>query len=167
MRSSNLCERVILDWSFFLSPPWEVPIGGGGYSGQEYPILEFWQHFSPLGKTQHYRWSLTLMENISNIWQAVIVNKTLTTKRMHSSRMRTGRTLTVFRKLETPPGTRTPPPKIWSTPPQKKFGADTPPSPRKFGADTPPKIWSRHPPLWTEWHTLLKILPWPKLRFGR
>ena len=33
--------------------------------------------------------------------------------------MRTGRTLTVFRKLETP---------------------------RKFGAGTPPKIWSRHPP---------------------
>ena len=60
--------------------------------------------------------------------------------RMHSSRMRTGRTLTVFRKLETTP------PKIWSrhSPPQK-CGADTPP--RKFGADTTPaKIWSRHPP---------------------
>ena len=45
--------------------------------------------------------------------------------RMHSSRMRTGRTLTVFQKLEHPPPG---------------------PDPPKFGADTPPKIWSRHPP---------------------
>ena len=75
---------------------------------------------------------------------------------MHSSRMRTGRTLTVFRKLETPP-------KIWSRHPPRKFGAGTPPEnleqappenleqaplspPQKFGAGTPPKIWSRHPP---------------------
>ena len=43
--------------------------------------------------------------------------------RMHSSRMRTGRTLTVFRW-------RNPPPKIWKNPPKK---------------DTPPKIW-RNPP---------------------
>ena len=59
--------------------------------------------------------------------------------RMHSSRMRTGRTLTVFRKLETPRDQTPPPP--------RKFGADTPPpenleqtppSPRTFGADTPP-----------------------------
>ena len=64
---------------------------------------------------------------------------------MHSSRMRTGRTLTVFQKLETllPPGPD-PPPKFGAdtTPPSQKFGADTP---RKFGADTPPKIWSRPP----------------------
>ena len=45
--------------------------------------------------------------------------------RKHSSRMRTGRTLTVFRW-------RTPPPK--KTPPQK----DTPP--RKFGGTPPKKI---------------------------
>ena len=40
---------------------------------------------------------------------------------MHSSRMRTGRTVTVFRKLEEPP---------------RKFGADIPP--KKFGPDPPP-----------------------------
>ena len=42
--------------------------------------------------------------------------------RMHSSRMHTGRTLTVFRKLETPS------PKIWSRHPPQKFGAGTPPN---------------------------------------
>ena len=62
---------------------------------------------------------------------------------MHSSRMRTGRTLTVFRwrtpprkfggtphppeNLEEPPP-KIPPPKIWSASP-RKFGADTPPAP--------------------------------------
>ena len=81
--------------------------------------------------------------------------------RMHSSRMRTGRTLTVFRKLE-----QTPPPKI---------GADTPPP--KNWSRHPPKIWSRHPPEkleqtpppceQNEWQTAVKILPRPKLRFGR
>ena len=65
--------------------------------------------------------------------------------RMHSSRMRTGRTVTVFRKLEDPP-------KNLEQAPPLKFGAGTPPEnleqapPRKFGAGTPPKIWSRHPP---------------------
>ena len=67
--------------------------------------------------------------------------------------MRTGRTLTVFRKLETPPKIwsrhppknleQAPPPKIWSSRhPPRKFGAGTPPPPlpQKFGADTP------HPP---------------------
>ena len=43
--------------------------------------------------------------------------------------MRTGQTLTVFQKLETPP-----PENLEQTPP-RKFGADPP---RKFGADTPP-----------------------------
>ena len=60
-------------------------------------------------------------------------------KRMHSSRMRTGRTFTVFRKLETPP-----PPKIWSRLPPRKFGADTPPENLEQTAPPPPKIWSRH-----------------------
>ena len=74
--------------------------------------------------------------------------------RMHSSRMRTGRTLTVFRKLETPP-------KIWSRHPPRKFEADTPPEnleqappkknleqtpPPKIGADTPPKFGAGTPP---------------------
>ena len=84
-------------------------------------------------------------------------NKLSLKTRMHSSRMRTGRTVTVFRKLEDPPkfGAGTPP-KIWSRhppPPPRKFGAGNPP--QKFGVGTPPenleqappsKIWSRHPP---------------------
>ena len=127
--------------------------------------------------------------------------------RMHSSRMRTGRTLTVFRKLEDPPGKfgagtppkiwsrhppenleQAPPPKIWSRhpprppkiwsrhPPEnleqappRKFGAGTPPPPRKFGAGTPRKFGAGTPPTppSVDRHTLVKILPWPKLRFGR
>ena len=73
--------------------------------------------------------------------------------RMHSSRMRTGRTLTVFRKLETPPKiwSRHPPKKIWSRHPPRKFGAGTPPKiwsrpPRKFGAGTPPQNLEQAPP---------------------
>ena len=75
--------------------------------------------------------------------------------RMHSSRMRTGRTLTVFRKLETPP-------KIWSRhPPRTRHPPlenleQTPPlenleqtpllGPDPPGTRHPPKtIWSRHP----------------------
>ena len=49
--------------------------------------------------------------------------------RMHSSRMRTGRTVTVFRKLEEPPPEnleQTPPSKILEQTPPRKFGADTP-----------------------------------------
>ena len=67
--------------------------------------------------------------------------------RMHSSRMRTGRTVTVFRKLEDPPR------KIWSRHPPQKFGAGTPPEnleqapPRKFGAGTPPENLEQAPPL--------------------
>ena len=66
--------------------------------------------------------------------------------RMHSSRMSTGRTLTVFRWR--------PPPKIWRNPPPKK----TPPKnleepPQK---ETPPKIWK--PPL--------KIWRNPPRKFG-
>ena len=165
------------------------------------------------------------------LWTEWISNDFTIKTRMHSSRMRTGRMVTVFRKLEDPPENleQAPPPKIWSRhhPPRKfgadtpprKFGADTPPKiwsrhpPRKFGAGTPPKIWSRHPPpkiwsrhpprkfgagtppkIWSRhppprkfgagtppenleqapppceqnsWHTLVKILPWQKLRFGR
>ena len=50
--------------------------------------------------------------------------------RMHSSRMRTGRTLTVFRKLENSPK------KFGGTPPPRKFGGP----PGKIG--DPPKNWS-------------------------
>ena len=70
--------------------------------------------------------------------------------RMHSSRMRTGRTLTVFRwrpprKNWRPPENLEDPPKNWTTP-------------QKFGG-TPLKIWRNppenleEPPLWTEWMT--------------
>ena len=94
--------------------------------------------------------------------------------RMHSSRMRTGRALTVVgggvhhrriffwrgKKLKKEEKKFQTPPRKFQTPP-RKFGADppqnleqTPPPPKKFGADTPPKfgadtppkIWSRHPP---------------------
>ena len=69
--------------------------------------------------------------------------------------MRTGRMLTVFRKLETPPENleQAPPPKIWSrhpprnleqAPPPKKL-EQAPPS-KIWSRHTPPKIWSRHPP---------------------
>ena len=59
--------------------------------------------------------------------------------------MRTGRTLTVFRKLENPPppGPDPPPENLEQTPPHENL-EQTPP--QKFGADTPLKIWSRHPP---------------------
>ena len=160
-------------------------------------------------------------EWIGLLWQVMSACSQLSIipTRMHSSRMRTGRTLTVFRKLEDPPrkfGAGTPP-KIWSRHPPKnleqappKFGAGTPPKiwsrhPPKNLEQAPPKIWSRHPPnleqappkIWSRhppkiWsrhpppkfgagpppkfgagtppvdrHTLMKILPWPKLRFGR
>ena len=57
--------------------------------------------------------------------------------------MRTGRTLTVFRKLE-------PPENMEQTPPQK-YGADTPKNleqtpPENLEQASPPKIWSRHSP---------------------
>ena len=81
--------------------------------------------------------------------------------RMHSSRMRTGRSLTVRQALlpggvclsacwdtpqeQTPPWEQTPPP-----PRRQPPGADTPQSRHPPGADTPPKAdthpQSRHPP---------------------
>ena len=65
-----------------------------------------------------------------------------------------------------------PPPKNWRPP--EKLGP-----PRKIGE--PPKNWRTPrkigdplqgmlgypPPLWTEWQTGVKILPWPKLCFGQ
>ena len=102
--------------------------------------------------------------DLSNFWRT----------RMHSSRMRTGRTLTVFRKFETPPPKKLKrsPRKIGDPPPQK-FGGPPPENleepPWKFGGppwdQIPPR--DQTPPLWTEWQTGVKILPWPKLRFGR
>ena len=81
------------------------------------------------------------------------VSKHNKSTRMHSSRMHTGRTLTVFQKLETPQKftANTPLKNLEHTPPSGKFGADTPPKleqtpPRKFGASpqnlehTPPEI---------------------------
>ena len=85
--------------------------------------------------------------------------------------MRTGWTLTVFRKLETPPpppkfGPDTPLPKNWTRPPQiwsrppRKIGADPPEKleqtpPRKIGADTPRKIGADTPPPCEQNHTRL------------
>ena len=78
---------------------------------------------------------------------------------------------------QTPPGPDTPldqtPPRIRHPPDQTPpWGSDTP-----RDQTTPPRIrhppGTRHtprdqtPPLWTESHTPVKILPWPKLRFGR
>ena len=121
---------------------------------------------------------------------------------MHSSRMRTGRTLTVFRwrtppKIwrnppkktppkkfgATPPKKDTSPPKIWRNPPKKrpplkiwrnppkkrppqKFGG-TPKIRAKSGAPPQKKLEQNleHPPV--DRQTPVKILPWPKLRFGR
>ena len=76
--------------------------------------------------------------------------------RMHSSRMRTGRTVTVFWKLEEPPPGPDPPQKIWSRhppSPPKIWSRHTHPSPENLEQTPPPKIWSRHPPLWTEFMT--------------
>ena len=113
------------------------------------------------------------------------------TTRMHSSRMRTGRTLTVFR-WRTPPQKKTPPENLEEPPTPPKNLEEPPPEdtpPWKFGdppKKRPPwKIWAKsgappHPPpknlskIWStppceqnEWQTGVKILPWPKLRFGR
>ena len=77
---------------------------------------------------------------------------------MHSSRMRTGQTLTVSRKIgdtPCPEKLETPPPKNWRPP---RNWRDYPPPPEKL--ETPPS-------LWTESQTPVKTLPWPKLRFGR
>ena len=100
-------------------------------------------------------------------WVFILLSQ-VTVTRMHSSRMRTGRALTVSggggsvhprrnflgenklkkkkKKNFRPPqkfGSDCPPPKLYQTPPPKNLG-QTPP--RKFGSDTLPKIWSRHPP---------------------
>ena len=81
--------------------------------------------------------------------------------RMHSSRMRTGRTLTVFRCRPPRKFGGTPPPKIWRPP----ENLETPP--RKFGGTPPSENLETPPPPWTESQTPVKTLPWPKLRFGR
>ena len=85
--------------------------------------------------------------------------------RMHSSRMRTGRALTVSRggMTSSPPKNQAPPtPRKIRHPPKNTPPKNTPPE--KSGT-TPLK--NQAPPLWTEWQTGVKILPWPKLRFGR
>ena len=118
---------------------------------------------------------------------------------MPSSRMRTGRTLTVLRCL-VPGGGGVSPKKaeIKKKKSPKKIGEGgplKPPNPEKIG-DHPknwrpptPKKLETHPKNWRplkNWrpprtdlqgmlgypspldrHTLVKILPWPKLRFGR
>ena len=110
-------------------------------------------------------------EPILSIIQPTTIDTMLNWTRMHSSRMRTGQTLTVFRKLETPPKNleQAPPENLEQAPPSPENLEQAPPEnleqtpprnleqappwdqtrlpPRKFGAGTPPpKIWSRHPP---------------------
>ena len=95
------------------------------------------------------RWA----KRISRGFHAIASDPDNIMTRMHSSRMRTGRTLTVFRW-------RTPPRKFWRNPPRKIRA--------KSGAH-PPKLEQNleHPPCeQNEWQTGVKLLPWPKLRFG-
>ena len=85
--------------------------------------------------------------------------------RMHSSRMRTARSLTVSRRIP-----RTPPYPPWEacTPPRSMHAPrkHTPPgeacTPPQRHTHTPPG--NTHAPPWTEWQTGAKILPCPKLR---
>ena len=133
--------------------------------------------------------------------------------RMHSSRMRTGRALTVSgeggggwcipeeifwgkrnwkkrkknfgdpQNLENPPENLETPLKIWRTPPENL--EEPPPQGVRdvlyylfanlsacrggvsLAGGYPSMHWGRPLPPWTEWQTGIKILPWPKLRFGR
>ena len=96
--------------------------------------------------------------------------------------MRTGRTLTVFRleippeKLENTPRKNwrphplpekletTPPRKIGDHPPQN-IGDNPPEKSKNWRPQPPPEKLETTPPV--DRHTLVKILPWPKLRFGR
>ena len=68
---------------------------------------------------------------------------------MHSSRMRTGRALTVS-------GGMVHPRIFWGEKNEKKFGD---PPPKNWRHPPPPKNWK--PPLLTESQTGVKILPWP------
>ena len=81
---------------------------------------------------------LTISENFPSHRLQVLFPITFIT-RMHSSRMRTGRTLTVFR-WRTPP-----PPKIWKNPPPKKY----PPPQKKYppSRKIPPSPEKNTPPL--------------------
>ena len=81
--------------------------------------------------------------------------------RMHSSRMRTARSLTVSRRypMHAPRQPRTPSPapqQPW-TPPENHACPPQQPC-------TPPRQPRTSPPPWTEWQTGVKILPCPKLR---
>ena len=73
--------------------------------------------------------------------------------RMHSSRMRTGRTLTVFRWRTLPPppeNLEEPPPENLEEPPQKNTPPENleEPPPKKIPTpNPPPKIWRNPPPL--------------------
>ena len=109
-------------------------------------------------KWQNVSFCLSIL--FSNDYTGMYLNLT----RMHSSRMRTGRTLTVFQKLEHPPQNlkqttpenleQTPPPKICSrhppenlqqTPPPKICSRHPPPENLEQTPNPPSKIWSRHP----------------------
>ena len=87
---------------------------------------------------------LTVHTSLDKKYKDLIINET----RMHSSRMRTGRTLTVFRgepppprKFGEPPPKKDPPPKIWRNPPNppKKHPPQNLEEPPK--KTPPPEIW--------------------------
>ena len=104
-------------------------------------------------------------------WKVISRGEITSETRMHSSRMRTGRSLTVlgkFGNLETPPQNWRPPEKLETHPPPKNWRTPSPPEklenpppgpdpPKKFGEpptklEDPPKIWrtprdqTTHPP---------------------
>ena len=108
-------------------------------------ILVLWRDDEKLFRGTSLGFKSLLVQKLSNL------NTYEMKTRMHSSRMRTSRTLTIFRW-------RTPP-KIWRNPPQN---LEEPPQkrhpPRKFGGTplpkkTPPQ---KRPPLWTESQTPVK-----------
>ena len=82
----------------------------------------------------------------------LVITQTFLPTRMHSSRMRTGRTLTVFRWRPSPPKNWRPPRKIGDP---QKFGDPpknwTPPEKLETPGTRPPR--DQTPPLWTEWMT--------------
>ena len=117
--------------------------------------------------------SATWLSYIQKLPCSVPKMKTFTITRLHSSRMRTTRLLTISRSIQWREVCLSPPTYLDADPPDADYlEADT-----SFEADTPPRCrhpWSfmwpvMHagkltPPRWTEWHTGVKTLPCPKLR---
>ena len=154
----------------------------------------FWNDISSVrdrllvyGSLFRHTWKLWVFEHRAQIVYIIInttspptVTESFQKQECIPVRMRTGRTLTVFRWRPPPQNLEEPPPKIWRPPenleePPTKIGdtpqkLETPPPPPKKnwrppGSRTrhPPGTRTRHPPPreQNEWQTLVKILPWP------